>query len=143
MMKTGIDAITDVWKLINVPEVKTLIDGVIIRQRRPKGSNLFDVVVNSLGNSTDMLQEGIVNINIHATNLKSVKFGAFTDDQQPDLDRLNLIAKTIVPLVDTIYKENWHIDVDRSPQQFQDSDGSWYVNIRLNYYSVLNTFKNI
>lgn len=142
-MKTGIEAITDVWRLVNVPEVKALIDGVIIRQRRPKMSNLFDVVVNGLGFTNEMLQRGIVNVNIHGTNLKSVRFGEFTDDQQPDLDRLDAIAHAIIPLVDTIFIDSWHLDIDRAPQQFQDSDGSWYVNIRLNYYSVLNNFKNI
>ena len=142
-MKTKIEALTDVWKLVNVPEVKTLIDGVVIRQRRPKGSNLFDVVVNGLGLTNQMLQQGIININVHGTNLKNAKFGAFLDDQFPDLDKLNTIAKAIEPLVDTIFIDSWHLDIDRSAQPFQNTDGSWYVNIRLNYYSVLNNFKNI
>lgn len=142
-MKTGIEAITDVWKLVNVPSVKTLVNGVIIRQRRPKASNLFDVVVNCLGLSNQMLQSGIININIHGTNVVGAKFGTFADDQFPDLDKLDAIAKVITPLVDTIFIDSWHLDIDRTAQPFQDTDGSWYVNIRLNYYSALNNFKNI
>ena len=142
-MKTGLEMVDDVYSLINKPEVKALIDGVVIKHRRPKGSKKKDIVVGSLALSAFQLQQGVTNVNIHIPNLTNVKFGDVVDDQQPDSVTFKAIVRVVRPLLDTQYRETFYTAVMDAPNLGQDSDGTWYMNIRVNYYAVINNFKNL
>lgn len=133
--------VNDIYTLINVSDLKQLITGVIILYRRPKSSNKIDIVVNSLDINNEPLQDGFGNINVHAPSLKNVSFNGNPDDQQPDLTLLNSISKLICDKLDGFWGTDFHCDVE-PPQPFQDNDGTWYINIRYNYYTFNNNFKN-
>lgn len=143
MMKTEIDMVNDVYSLINKPEVKALIDGVIIKYQRPKGSKKKDIVVGSLTLGNRTLQAGMCNIHIHAPNLQNVKFDGITDDQQPDLASLNAISAAIYPLLEARWMDGYHTDFDSASKPYQEPDGTWRVTLRINYYATTNEFKNI
>ena len=143
-MKTGLEMVDDVYSLINKPEVKALINGMIAKHRRPKASKRKDIVVGSLALSAFQLQQGITNVNIHIPNLKGWDtLDGIADDQQPDSATFKAITSVIVPLLDAQYKETFHTAVMDAPNLGQDSDGTWYMNIRVNYYAVINNFKNL
>lgn len=137
-MKTGNQSVDDVYGML----VGLVISGQIYKYKRPLNSKKVDIVVNSLTLSTQPLQQGIVNINIHSPNMKNVQIEGQPDSEFPDSETLNRIAADIIPLVDVQWKDTFHTDIDTAPNMLQDSDGTWYINIRLNYYSVINDFKN-
>lgn len=142
-MKTGLDMMDDIYNLVNKPNIQALIDGVVIKARRPKGSTKQDIVIRSLAMNTKPLQAGVVNVNIHCPNLQNVNFNGITDDQQPDYNSLRAICNELYPVLDAIWADTFNIDVADSPMLTQDSDGTWFMNIRVNYYAVINDFKNI
>ena len=142
-MKTGNQSVDDVFSLLDVPLLKGLIDGDIYKYHKPLNSKRTNVIVNSLTLNTQPLQEGIVNVNIHAPNLKPVTTDGVPDSGFPDSVKLGSLALVATSLLDTQFKDNFHTDIDTAPSMLQDSDGSWYINIRVNYYSVINDFKNI
>ena len=141
-MKSGIDMVQQAIAQLSVPEIQSLIDGVILPYRRPKGSTKTDIVVNSISLSNEPLQQGTFNINVHVPNLKNAKFNGILDDQQPEVPKLKLISDAIVPLFDANWQFDYNTDLE-PPIAIQDSDGSWYMNIRVNYYSFIDNFQNI
>ena len=141
-MKTNIDMVNDAYKQLNESGVKALIDGVLIRYRRPKDSKKTDIVVNSVSISNTQLQRGVFNINVHVPNLVGVKFDEVADNQQPDINKLKAISDYIIPYFDSNWQYDYHTDIE-PPVPIQDSDGTWFMNIRVNYYSSINNFKNI
>lgn len=142
-MKTGNQSVDDVFDLLDVVEFNSLIDGSGYKYHKPLNSKKVNYVVNSLTLSVTSLQAGVVNVNIHAPNLPPVKVEGVSDTQFPDSVKLGDLANAVVQLLDCQWKETFHTDVDTAPNMLQDSDGTWYINIRVNYYSVINDFKNI
>lgn len=139
-MKTGNQSVDDVYGLLIGVNGVT---GSIFKYKRPLNSKKVDVVINSLTLNASVLQQGIVNINIHAPNRTDIKFDGVSDNSFADNLTLEYICGQIIPMVDCQWKETFHTDVDTAPNMLQDSDGTWYINIRVNYYSVINDFKNI
>lgn len=140
-MKTGNNSVDDVFGLIT--SLDAMIDGAIYKYHKPLNSKRTNVVVNSLTLSVAPLQQGIVNVNIHAPNLNPVTADGVSDSQFPDSIKLNQLATVASGLLDCQWKDEFHTDIDTAPSMLQDSDGTWYINIRVNYYSVINDFKNI
>jgi hypothetical protein len=133
-MKDSFDVTADIISLFNVPGINALLTGEIYADDRPNDSKLIDVVVNCLGITNTAMQRGSANINIHAPNLPSGGKDSIT---------LRSIAKAIIPYVDTQFKNTFHTDIDDGGTIMRDSDGTWFYNIPVNYYSVQTNFKNI
>lgn len=142
-MKTGNDSVNDVYSLLNLPALTSVITGNIYKYHKPLNSKKINVVINSLTLSNAPLQSGIVNVNIHAPNLPASEIDGVSDSNFPNSTLLNDLAKIAIHLLDTQWRETFHTDVDTSPNMLQDNDGTWYINIRVNYYSSITEFKNI
>lgn len=139
-MKTGVEMVKDVT--VRLGPVSALINGVLISWKRPKNSTRVDVVVNSLSLSNQPLQEGTVNVNIHGTNKAGVSFNGVTDDGQPDLTILTPAHNKILELLDGNWQSDYHTDCEPGVP-IRDTDGTWYINVRVNYYAFQDNFKNI
>jgi len=133
-MKDAFDVVADVISLIDVPAVRSLLTGSIHADNRPDGSKLIDVVVNCFGTTNNWQQKSTPNINIYVPNLPSGK---------KDSIKLRVIAKAVLPLVESQYRETFQTDVDNSGNSIQDPDGNWFYNIPVNYYSIQEKFKNV
>lgn len=133
-MKDSFDVTADVISLINVPVIKNLITGDIYADDRPDGSVLIDIVVNCFGTTNSAIQKASPNVNIYAPNLPSGR---------KDSVKLRSIAKALMPLLDTQFKATFHTDVEDSGSLIRDTDGGWFYNIPINYYSIQTNFKNI
>jgi hypothetical protein len=133
-MKDSFDVTADIISLIDIPAIKAMITGGIYADARPDNSELIDIVVNCFGINNIAIQKASPNINIYAPNLPS---------GSKDLIKLRAIAKAIFPLIDTQFKETFHTDVDDAGTLSKNSDGTWFYNIPVNYYSVQTNFKNI
>lgn len=133
-MKDSFDVTADVISLFNVPAIKAMITGEIYADDRPDGSALIDIVVNCFGITNNAIQKSSPNVNIYAPNLLS---------GGKDSIKLRAIAKAIIPLLDTQFKDTFHTDVEDAGSLIRDPDGGWFYNIPVNYYSIQTNFKNL
>lgn len=141
MMKTGGDSINDVMELL--APMKTMINGAIYKYHKPLNSKKVNIIIGSLTLTNATLQSGIVNVNIHAPNLPPVNTDGVTDANFPNSPLLESLSKSAIELLDAQWKDDFHTDIDTLPNLNQDNDGTWYINIRVNYYSSITEFKNI
>lgn len=132
-MKDGFDIVTDVRGLLS-PLIPLLNGGAIYPSVRPSGSNKTDVVVNSLGISNKIDQVGFGNINIYAPFIQSSANGK--PQTLPNQQLLSNLAKATVPLVDEVYKSTFRCWIEELPILLQDTDGSYFCNIRFRYQSI-------
>ncbi|MBF9252485.1 hypothetical protein I2I11_04195 [Pontibacter sp. 172403-2] len=140
-MKSGLQMVADVAMLLKVPEITGIISGSIWQHQRPANSRNEDVVINSLALTNQQLQQGVVNVNIHVPNLKLNLDGA-TDNTMPDLARMYEIEQAIYPILEACWKDSFHTDIDEPGQPYQDG-ANWYLNIRVNYYSLQENYQNL
>lgn len=140
-MKDGFDVVNDVRSLINIPTITSQIDGKIWPDMRPNNRVKTDIVINcnSISNSVDQI--GFGNVNIYVPGITET-----VDGQQwkkPDHYRLNSLCKLILPYIETQWRETFRTEVEDSGNIFQDTDGSWFVNIGFKYYSLQSNYQNI
>lgn len=133
-MKDSFDVTADIISLFDVPAIRNLITGDIYADDRPDNSQLIDIVVNSLGITNRQQQKGSGNVNIHVPNLPSGR---------KDSRTLRTITKALKPHLDTQFRETFHTDIEDAGALLQDTDGTWFYNIPINYYSIQTNFKNI
>jgi len=140
-MKSGIEMVADVARLLKVPKVTGIISGSLWQHQRPANSEREDIVVNSLALTGQQLQQGVVNVNIHVPNLK-VNLDGAADNTMPDLARMHAIEQVLYPLINDNDQKSFWIWVDEPGQPYQEG-ANWYLNIRINYYSYQENYQNV
>lgn len=65
MMKSDIEIKDDIYKFIKGSMLEKAVSGKLKKTRRPKDSNLEDVVISILDNRSGQMQEAFVNVNIY------------------------------------------------------------------------------
>lgn len=141
-MKTAIQMAQDVYRLINVDLIKNIITGRINLFERPKNSNNQDVVVGTLALTSDQLQVGVVNVNLHFPNL-NVTIDGSVDDTQPDIGNMIAVGNVIISLLKDVNGYDFKLGVSFPGIPIRDVDGTWFLNIRINYSSFQQNFTNI
>lgn len=142
-MKSGLDMVSDVYGVLNVDALTTVITGGLYMYARPKNSQLEDIVVNSLPVTGEQFQRGVANVNIHAPNLTGLKIKGKLDDSQPNITRLKEITKLVLSMIGDIDGPDYHFAVSFTGQPIRDTDLTFYVNIRVDYYAVQPNYTNI
>lgn len=142
-MKTGLEMIYDCFSILDVPEVRDIINGDIYFLERPKNSVLEDIVINALPITNDQLQKGVFNVNIHIPNLENVVINGEADETQPNIVKLMTVNKVVVELLADVVGESFHFSAQNGGYPIRDSDLTWYMNIRVDYYAVQPNFTNI
>lgn len=140
-MKTTKTAVDDIVRQLS-PVIQPLIDGVLLPWKRPKNSTKVDVIVNSIFLANRPLQEGVLNVNIHAPNKKGISFNGIADDGQPNMELLSALEAVVLNTLDGNWQLDYHTDCEPGAP-IRDADGTWYINVRVNYYAFQDNFKNI
>jgi len=65
MMKSDIEIKDDIYKFIKGSALEKAVTGKLRKTRRPKDSNLEDIVISILDNESGQMQEAFVNVNIY------------------------------------------------------------------------------
>lgn len=65
MIKSDIEIKDDIYKFIKGSVLEKAVTGKLKKTRRPKDSNLEDIVISILDNGTGQMQEAFVNVNIY------------------------------------------------------------------------------
>lgn len=133
-MKDRFDVAEDIIFLIDTPEVRAMLSGGIYADDRPGGSSDIDIVVKSTGITNQQFQVGTANVNIYVPDLSSGR---------KDTMVFRKIFRVLKPLLDAQYKDTFHTHIDDGGGFIQDSDGSWFYNVPVNYYSVQTNYQNL
>lgn len=145
-MKDGLDAVKDVWGLINTQPVRDLLGagGAVWEDVKPanRGATYSDIVVSTQALTNTAFQAGIVNVNIFVPSIARAQPDG-SKQPMPDRVKLNTICKAITPLLDTRWMPTFHTDIEDPGTLLQDTDGSWFISIQLNYYSIQTNYQNI
>ncbi|RZJ90975.1 MAG: hypothetical protein EOO20_06595 [Chryseobacterium sp.] len=141
-MKDGFDVVTDVRGLINTPAIQGLLGGGKIEPSvKSTASTVKGIVVNSISISNTADQIGFGNVNCYAPAISSTVNGKTV--LLPDQQALSTLAKAIMPLIDGVYSASFRVWVEDMAVILQDTDGSYFANIRFRYQSIQENFKNI
>lgn len=142
-MKTGIQMIRDGYAIVNVPAVKNIISGAVYLGERPQNSVKQDVVFNTLALTNEQLQQGVFNVNIHCPNKANVVIDGETDNTQPDIEAFTEITLVVANILNDYVGFDFKLYAQNTGLLLRDTDGTWYVNIRVNYNSFQNHYSNI
>ncbi|WP_099368068.1 hypothetical protein [Sphingobacterium sp. 1.A.4] len=126
-MRTNVDVIQAVARILHKSNVKNIISGVI-QPRRPINSTKEDVTINSLFVTLDQLQKGLINVNVNIPNI-SVRQNGLVDSEVPDLKRLNIVTKEVINVVEGYAGEDIYLDIEQTI--LIEEKGSSCMNIRV------------
>jgi hypothetical protein len=134
-MKTTLELVNIIWQVLTVSPVKEEITGGIFKHIRPLNSEKEDVVINSLPNLNTDLSQAVVNVNVFVPN-KTQNLNGAQDNSQPDAARLEELAGMATDALKDQWGDDYNFDVQQSVLIRDEEGGSWYYNIRLNFYSI-------
>lgn len=142
-MKDGFDIVKDIKALINIPSIIALLDGGKVDMSVKSTAPTFKgVVINALGINNEADQVGFGNINCYAPALQ-IPIGDNKYSQLPDQQALSNLAKAITPLVDEQYKPTFRCWIEEAANIMQDTDGSYFANVKFRYQSIQSNYTNI
>jgi len=142
-MKDGFDVVTDVRALLNTQNMLALLGtgGKVEPSVKSTASTVKGIVVNSISVSNTPDQIGFGNVNCYAPAISSTVNGKTV--LLPDQASLSTLAKAVPPLIDGVYSASFRVWIEDAAVIMQDTDGSYFANIRFRYQSIQENFKNI
>lgn len=105
-MNTTLDQNAAVYRLLNVPAVKSVISGGVYNGKNPTNSKLEDITVNSITLGRGTRQFGMVNVNIHVDDV-SMKAPDGTNYTQINTGRFKAITDVVVGILKETDGENY------------------------------------
>lgn len=132
-MRTPQQMIDIVFDQIKGTSLQTSISGKVSKNTRPMGSQLEDVVINSLAANNTQLQVGYLNVNIHVPNLQ-VSVSGGIDQSTPNHNRINELTQIANGLLKDVWGPNWDFEIE----QFNliREEKSSFNNIRIRFQSL-------
>lgn len=135
--------VKDGFSLLNVDAINNIISGDVYMFERPKNSAVQDIVLNTLALTGVQLQAGVFNVNIHSPNVKGVVIAGETDNTLPDIAFFDAACTAVVEILKDYNGFDYYLSVDTPGIPIRDTDGTWFVNIRVAYYAVQTNYTNI
>ncbi|HZF64201.1 MAG TPA: hypothetical protein VEZ55_06950 [Chitinophagaceae bacterium] len=136
-MITSSELIQVVYDGLKGSLLEQAVSGKIYKRRRPKNSNLEDVVINSLPTVNGQLQQAVLNVNVFVPDLQLSIGGE--KQNLPDEKRLNELEVLAV----SVLKEGSAEDSQKRFIQFEvqqtniledDESDQYFINIRLQFF---------
>jgi len=140
--KDGFDVVTDVRALINVASIQAMLDGGKVEPSiKSTGASKKGIVVNCPSISNTAEQIGFGSINCYAPAIISTVDNKPV--QLPDQATLSNLAKAVKKRVDSYKGNDFECWIESLPVIMQDTDGSYFANLRFRYQASQRNFKNI
>lgn len=130
MKNTSGDGKQWILELLNEGNIKSIITGLIYKDKRPTGSTKEDIVINSVSVDNSFLQDGVFNVNCYVPML-SVNLNGVTQ-LMPNSARENVIAKAVYPLFDNVFKPDFNLTIENHNTYEEIAEKATYVNFRIN-----------
>lgn len=134
---TGIEVVSEIYKMLNVPAVTSLLGGGKVWQHnRPVNSPFPDVVISLPvfdGNSRSI---SFVDVNIHTPNLREFWpiAGRNEDHTFPDLEKHNAILNAVLPRI--VSGIGFSLEPAILGVPIRDEDGQWFTNVRVSLTTI-------
>lgn len=124
-MTNSFNIVTRFYRILNVEDITSIIDGNIYKFKKPVDRKAQDIVIGMLTNPADRLQNGWVNINCYCieTALKT-----------PDTETLDVITNAVLSVLSDNHQQEMYFHVE-SQNVFQDNEcpEMYYSNIKINF----------
>ena len=133
-MKSTLDIVDDIWKVLDVSPLKDEITGSIYKHTRPAGSLLEDVVINTLPITGNQIQEAVANVNIHVPDIE-VNVNSVID-KQPNHLRLKALCFIALTSLSDNWDGDYNFDVQQQTLLKDENGGDHYINIRIDFYNI-------
>lgn len=133
MMKTTLDVLTVVYKLINTSALKTMITGSIYKTVRPY-SGKEDIAINCLPMTGvgQGPQKCTVNVNIHLPAQKLEQNGKVTNI--PNDLRFKELLTVAVPLLEQFKGDDYTAWLTNQSNPIAEEEvGEFYINLRIEF----------
>ncbi|HEY4207982.1 MAG TPA: hypothetical protein VGM31_14260 [Puia sp.] len=134
-MRTTLDIVDILWSRLSESNLKDAITGGIYKHIGPVNSTKEDIVINSLPIVNLDLQTAVANVNIFVPN-PTQNLNGVQDNSQPNGARLKELGAVAMEILAAQYGADYSFDVQQSVTLPDEASGSWYINIRVNFYSI-------
>lgn len=133
-MKQSIQAQEEVRVILVNAGVEDLLSGSIRLNTRKLGSTKEDVVINTLYWDGDQVQSGILNVNIHVSNLAGQvgENPTAKDNTQPNISKFQEIADLIIQALQGYSGADFLLHL-RQPSKLENYGTEWLYNIQVEY----------
>lgn len=119
-----------IFELLNQGNIKSTINGLLYKDKRPSGSTKEDIVINSVSMENSFLQDGVFNVNCYVPML-SVNVNSITQFL-PNTAREEAITQAVYPLLENIFKPQFNLTVVNHSTFEVAEEKATYVNFRIN-----------
>lgn len=119
-----------IFELLNQGNIKSTINGLLYKDKRPAGSTKEDIVINSVSMENSFLQDGVFNVNCYVPML-SIKENGITQNV-PNAPREEAIAQAVYPLLENIFRPQFNLTVVNHSTFEEVEEKATYVNFRIN-----------
>lgn len=97
-MNTTLDQDDEIYKLLNVSLITSVISGGVYKGKRPNNSELEDITINSLTLGDGTRQFGVANVNIHVKDVEVEIKGVKTFLKNST--RLKTLVNLVKPIIE-------------------------------------------
>lgn len=119
-----------IFELLNQGNIKTTINGLLYKDKRPAGSTKEDIVINSVSMENSFLQDGVFNVNCYVPMI-SVNVNSITQFL-PNTAREEIITQAVYPLLEDVFKPQFNLTVVNHSTFELAEEKATYVNFRIN-----------
>lgn len=132
-MQSRFNILSALYRLVNVPDVKTAISGKVYIGPPPFTGQKEDISLNLITNPNRYLQKGFGNVNVHIPKLATGR---------DDLKRFQELTDILFPLLEdtriTTEKGSFYFQIDDDKGVFndEDRDGISYYNFRIEFQTI-------
>ena len=130
-MKTALDQDTEIFRLLNVPTITSVITGNIIKGRRPSDSELEDIVINTVTTGDGTRQFGVSNVNIYVKDISGpTKSG---NKLLMNAARLATLTNLVKPLLEETDGEDFALWIESTRPVAEPEINQHFMNIRIEF----------
>ena len=134
METSGIDVVTRVYKMLNVPVLRNALgQGKLWQHNIPQNSPYTEVVVSIPTTDAYESELRFFDVDIRTPNLADFypHQNLPQDNTFPDMARFKQITDIILPLIQT--QGTFYVETKIPGVPVRDADGNWRVNIRVEF----------
>lgn len=119
-----------IFELLNQGNIKSVISGLIYKDKRPIGSTKEDIVINSVAMDGSFLQDGVFNVNCYVPML-SVNINGITQNM-PNTIRMDIVSKAVYPILEDVFRPQFNLTVVNHTTFEEEAEKATYINFRIN-----------
>lgn len=120
------------YDMLQASGVRSLITGGIYKDKRPIGSKVEDIVINSIDGDTEILQEFILNVNCHVPYKQYYASPGGAVQYRIDNERLMQVFDIVSNILDDKYNDLYDCKIDRHEDFDIEEEKVTYINFRIN-----------